>query len=241
MKDLQNDPAALSEELAGFIHSCGAAISGYCDLSAIENLPFPDLTTGIAMGISLNPEIVLMLKEGPNEEYSREYSRVNSRLAELSENVAGFLRDKGYRAEFIPPTRNVDSPDYLSAEFSHKTAATSAGLGWIGKNALFITKEFGPAVRIVTVFTDAPLATAEPAAKSYCGTCDRCRELCPAGAIFGTNWSRGMSREELMDAIKCFNYARRMGKETGSKHAICGTCISACPWTDKYLKREGLL
>ncbi len=193
------------------------------------------------MGINLNPEIVLSLKKGPGEDYVREYGEVNNRLSGLAGKVSGFIREKGYNAEFIPPTQNVTDPEKLFAEFPHKTAATSAGLGWIGKNALFVTKKYGSAVRIITIFTNAPLITAEPVLKSYCGECNKCMEVCPAGAIKGQNWSRGMSREELLDARKCFEHSRKKGFETGAEHAVCGVCIAVCPWTDRYLKREGLL
>lgn len=241
MADLKYDSTRITGEMDRYITGCNAAISGYCDLSDIPGLPFPDLTTGISLGINLDPGIVLSLKNGPDENYAHEYSRVNSRLANLAEKVSGFLRDKGYNTGFIPPTENVTDPERLFAEFPHKTAATSAGLGWIGKNAIFVTKKYGSAVRIITVFTDAPLVTAEPVVKSYCGECSLCRDICPAGAISGRNWSGGMSRDELLDARKCFEQSRKKGYETGAEHAVCGVCIAVCPWTDKYLKREGLL
>ena len=45
--------------------------------------------------------------------------------------------------------------------FASKTAATRAGLGWIGKTALLVTPEWGPAVRLGTVFTYAALGAGE--------------------------------------------------------------------------------
>lgn len=241
MKDLQDNSTRITGELDRFIASCGAAIWGYCDLSVIPGLPFPDLTTGISMGIKLNPEIVLSLKKGPGDDYVREYGEVNIRLSGLAENVSGFLKEKGYNAKLISPTRIVDDPDNLSSEFSHKTAATLSGLGWIGKNALLVTKKYGSAVRLVTVFTDAPLVTGEPVVKSYCGNCKSCVENCPGAAISGVNWSRGMAREELLDARRCFECNRKVETDPDREYGICGVCIAVCPWTDKFLKREGLL
>ena len=40
----------------------------------------------------------------------------------------------------------------------HKTVAVHAGLGWIGKSALFVTEKYGSAVRLTSVLTDAPLS-----------------------------------------------------------------------------------
>jgi epoxyqueuosine reductase len=241
MSSLQKETIEITEELNNFIGRCDAAIWGYCDMSGISDLPFPELRTGISMGIKLNPEIVLSLREKPGEDYVREYNEVNGRLADLAKKVSGFLKDKGYNADFIPPTQKVDSPGKLYTEFPHKTAATLAGLGWIGKNDLLVTKRYGSALRIITVFTDAPLITAEPVVKSYCGDCDNCRELCPAGAVLGVKWSQGVSREELLNTKGCFDYTRKMEYEAGPGHAICGKCIVVCPWTEKYLKREGVL
>lgn len=241
MSKVQKEPAGFTKELDRFISCCDAAIWGYCDLSGITGLPFPELRNGISMGINLNPEIVQSLKKGPGEDYIREYGEVNIRLSGLAGKVSEFIKEKGYNADFIPPTQKVDDPERLYAEFPHKTAATLAGLGWIGKNAVLVTKKYGSAVRIITVFTDAPLVAEKPVLKSYCGNCDNCREHCPAGAIFGVKWSQGMPREKLLNIRRCFEYSRKMGYEAGPGHGVCGRCIAVCPWTEKYLKREGVL
>ncbi|WP_052418641.1 4Fe-4S double cluster binding domain-containing protein [Methanolacinia paynteri] len=241
MSDLKKETTRITEELDNFIGSCDAAIWGYCDLSGITNRPFPELRNGISMGIKLNPKIVLSLKEGPGEEYTREYDEVNIRLAELAGKVSEFLKDLGYNAGFIPPTQSLNDPEKLYAKFPHKTAATLSGLGWIGKNALLVTKKYGSALRIITIFTDSPVTTGDPVVKSYCGDCNNCRELCPAGAVRGVKWSQGMSREEILNTRGCFEYSRKMGYEAGPGHGVCGRCIVVCPWTEKYLKREGVL
>ena len=241
MNDLKRETTQITEELDDYIGSCDVAIWGYCDLSGVTDLPFPGLGNGISMGIKLNPKIVLSLKESPGEDYTREYDEVNIRLTELAGKVSEYIKELGYNAGFIPPTQKVDDPDRLFADFPHKTAATLSGLGWIGKNALLVTKKYGSALRIITVFTDAPVTAGEPVIKSYCGDCSSCVDLCPSGAVRGVKWSQGMSREELLDTSGCFEYSRKMGYEAGPGHGICGRCIVVCPWTEKYLKREGVL
>lgn len=220
-----------------FIRTLGPDIFGYSDLSGIPGLPFPDLRIGITLGIKLDPVAVLAITATESGTvYVNEYESVNERLLHLSEATASYIVGLGYSADFIPPTANYNDPRKLFAPFPHKTAATRAGLGWIGRSALLVTKDFGPAVRITTVFTDAPLKTGDPVEKSYCGRCTECLKACPAGAGTGKNWRPGISRDEIFDAVACLNYGRSLGERR-----ICGICIAACPWTKRYLRHGGFL
>ena len=149
-----------------------------------------------------------------------------------------FLIKKGYRAEPRLATVGEDKAT-LTAKLPHKTVATRAGLGWIGKNNLLITRGYGPAVRLVTVLTDAPVTTGQPIGKSVCGRCRHCVEACPAHALTGENWEAGMPREKLFDAFTCRGMARNLSQKLiGEAVSICGLCITACPWTQRYLKNN---
>jgi len=108
----------------------------------------------------------------------------------------------------------------LVTKFQHKTAATRAGLGWIGKSALLITEKYGSAVRLATVLTDVEFEAGEPIDNSRCGNCDRCVEKCPAMAIVGRNWTAGMERERIVDAFKCCDNAKKMSKNIGISATI---------------------
>ena len=59
--------------------------------------------------------------------------------------------------------------DNLGAELPHKTVATRAGIGWIGKCALLVTEKYGSAIRLTTVLTDMDLETDQPINGSKCG------------------------------------------------------------------------
>jgi epoxyqueuosine reductase len=111
--------------------------------------------------------------------------------------------------------------------FPHETAATQAGLGWIGKTALFVSPTLGPRLRLATVFTDAELAVGEPVSESRCGACRRCVDACPAGAGHDVLWSAGVSRDELLDFYAC---ERQNASNIGAVGDICGICIAACPY-----------
>jgi GNAT superfamily N-acetyltransferase len=125
----------------------------------------------------------------------------------------------------------------LSTRLQHKTIATRAGLGWIGKSALLITKPYGPAVRLASVLTDANFDTGTPVDTSSCGACRSCADRCPTQAIVGQNWKLGTPREAIYDAPTCRATAVRLSKEAGFEATICGACINACPYTQRYLNR----
>jgi epoxyqueuosine reductase QueG len=174
----------------------------------------------------LDPLVVRGLKRGPTREYQHEYDRVNLALDEATETLAQVLRVHGHAAERVTATSDTDT-----RPFPHKTAATSAGLGWIGKTALFISPEFGPAVRLATVFTDLDLPAGEPVTESLCGTCHACVDACPADCGRDVLWRPGMPRELLFDADAC---RRHMARFTDLTSDICGICIAACPYALRH-------
>jgi epoxyqueuosine reductase QueG len=116
---------------------------------------------------------------------------------------------------------------------------TLAGLGWIGKCALLITEDFGSAIRLNRVLTDAPLPTGTPIVASRCRDCRACVDACPGRAPTGEPWQQGKPRDLFFDAFACRRAAREMAQEkTGIIGTFCGICVAACPWTQKYIRRS---
>jgi len=229
--------AAFNKELTDFLLSNGANLVGFADLKEIKSDARDGLPIGISIAIALDPRIMSGIKEGPTADYHAEYKRLNGLLDNLGQKTAQFLTSKGYRAKARPATFAEDKAT-LSASLPHKTVATRAGLGWIGKCALLITKKYGSAIRLTTVLTDAPLDARKPVNESLCAHCTRCVNACPARAHTGENWQAGMPREALYNAFKCRDKARDLAlKSFGEPVTICGLCIVACPWTQDYLKR----
>ena len=59
--------------------------------------------------------------------------------------------------------------------------ATRAGLEWIGKTDLLITKKFGPRLRLTSILLkDRVIPESKHIDISRCGTCNICVEICPA-------------------------------------------------------------
>jgi epoxyqueuosine reductase QueG len=153
--------------------------------------------------------------------------------------VAEFLRGKGYSAAAMASTGVGIDGETLSTRLPHKTVATKAGLGWVGKCALLITEEYGAAIRFCTVLTDADLPTADPITESSCGQCTECMRVCPGGAVRGPNWYAGIPRDEIFDAFACRDAQVRRREAAGVAKTGCGLCIVSCPYTKRYLSRMG--
>lgn len=209
----------------------GANLVGIADVSSLE-VPFD---RAISVAVALNRDIVSSVKQGPHIEYQAEYLSVNAKIDQVLGEILRWIQGEGYAAVVEPASSPNFDREKLAAAFPHKTAATMSGLGWVGKNALLVTKEYGSAVRLGTVFTDAPLQADVPQYSSLCGSCTVCRKACPVAAPGETLWSPGVAREDLVDIRSCWGQLRLFMEERGLKHAICGICIEACPWTKKYL------
>ena len=67
----------------------------------------------------------------------------------------------------------------IIGQISHRAVAHQAGLGWIGRNLLLVTPEFGPRIRLITVITYAELDQGPVPLPNRCGTCPACIDSCP--------------------------------------------------------------
>lgn len=228
----------LSIELKNYLLKNGATEVGYADITNFT--PKEKLNTGVVFYITYPKEIIRNMKNAPTREYVDELVSMNTRLDMLGMICEEFLMDKGYNAYAQTKKRlGTDFGEFNSFELPHKTIATKAGLGWIGKSALFTTKEYGSAIRLSSVLTDAPLDIGKPILKSKCGKCTKCMEACLGGAISGREWNYTLKRNEFYDDKKCEKYALKISQENlGKPDTVCGKCIYACPHTQKYINRS---
>ena len=206
----------------------------------VESFPTPEDHAGqgfpraLAFALPMGPEIMAGINAGPTEAYAREYARVNRLINELAEQLAAGIVSRGFRALPLAASERTDAIN-IRGDFPHKTAATRAGLGFIGRNCQLVTRKFGPWVRLGTVFTDMPLPCGPPLTRSFCGSCTRCVTACPARALTGAAWRPGLPREAILDPRACdawkkahyFQYHRGYN---------CGICAAVCPYGLKVLK-----
>lgn len=191
--------------------------------------------SGISIGLQIPDAITDLIPQRDDPNVSCEYrvhgyDVLNQRLNVTASIVSSFLNRKGHRTLPIAVADRTNDDDAIPT-VSHKMIAHIAGLGWIGKNCLLVTKDHGPRVRFITILTAAPLKTVDNPLAQQCHDCEECLKVCPVKAIRGRNFIPGEPREERFDFRKCQAYFEALKKNR--KYAVCGMCLYACPYGKK--------
>lgn len=197
-----------------------------------EGYAFP---FAVAFAVHMNPKTMSSIRSGPNKRYADEYVRVNNRINNLSQELESAIRSRGFRAKSLAASVRTDKIN-IKGDFPHKTAATRAGLGWIGSNCQLVTRRFGPWIRLGTVFTDLELLCGQPVDRSFCGRCTICIKACPANALKKGLWYPGMPREEILDVQACDQWKKEHYFQYNKGHN-CGICSAVCPYGLRILKK----
>ena len=135
--------------------------------------------------------------------------------------LAAWLRDRAGATRpvrvFVDTGRMVD-----------RAVAQRAGLGWFGKNTNILTRGYGSWVFLAEVLTDVQLEADRPL-QATCGSCVRCVEACPTGAIVGPG---------VLDNARCISYLTielRGWMPRALRHLVgawvfgCDVCQNVCP------------
>ncbi|MCG8564626.1 MAG: epoxyqueuosine reductase [Desulfobacterales bacterium] len=222
--------------LKGWMEKKNINVWGVADLSDMVT-PTDELGDGFPRSVSfalpMTPTVMAGLVNGPTEAYAEEYIRLNKEIIEISTELEHEIHCRGARAFVLHPSRRTD-PENIKGDFPQKTSATRAGLGWVGKNCQLITRQYGPWLRLGTVFTALDLTCADPITRSFCGDCRNCLDACPSKALKGGSWEAGMPREELLDARCCDQWKKTHYKKFSNGHN-CGICSAVCPFGQKTL------
>lgn len=235
-----SDPSKLAPVwLTQLIEAYKITLWGVADLrgfstpqdEAEERYPF-----ALSFAIPMNPQIMADIQNGPNQAYADEYARVNKQINELSRVLEAEIIGRGYRAKSLAASDRTD-PVNIKGIFPHKTAATRAGLGWVGRHCQLITRPFGSWIRLGTIFTDIKLPCGVPIERSFCGRCMICVEACPAKALKGKAWHPRVPRDEILDVRACDQWKKEHYFQYHKGHT-CGICSAVCPYGLRVLKRE---
>ena len=118
--------------------------------------------------------------------WGRDYHRVMKRkMRDLVADLAALLGSE------VSARWYVDDGPMLD-----RAAAARAGLGWFGKNTNILTPKLGSWVFLGQIITDLELEP-DPPIKKSCGSCVRCIEACPTGAIVAPY---------VIDNTRCISY-----------------------------------
>lgn len=229
----------MNEEVTKLLRENDCNIVGFADLRCVSKEVRQNFDRGILIALSYTKEAMQENKNGLPQRYHKEWGLMNIRLRELTVMTADFLVERGYKA-LAKTQPTVVADEDMRTVLPHKTAATLAGVGWIGKCAMLVTDEVGSALRISVVLTDAPLDCGTPITKSKCDpNCGVCVSVCPGKAPRGGLWEVGVDRDVLFNAHDCRTAARERAKVLlDIEETLCGLCMSNCPFTKRALGYE---
>lgn len=215
----------------------GVAQVGFADLHGLLPERYAHLPYGISLIYALSNGVVDEVEEmrRPTYSYFQHYRAVNALLDRQTLWLTAMIEREGCRAIPVAASQSVkDMGDPYTGIFQHKTVAVRAGLGWIGKSALFVSPLYGPRVRLASVLTDMPLKP-QPVPELYgkpmsCGGCRECERHCPANAISGEEYLPGIScRGDIFDPAACSEHMKQAYQKIG-RGAVCGICMAVCPF-----------
>ncbi len=122
----------------------------------------------------------------------------------------------------------VDTGPILERELAQK-----AGIGWIGKNTMLLSRELGSYFLLGELLLDIELPSDRPHLEQFCGSCTRCLDACPTNAFVGPR---------VLDANKCISYHTIENRKLAPKSVRekfgdwifgCDICQEVCPWNAK--------
>ncbi|MBN2795793.1 MAG: epoxyqueuosine reductase [Clostridia bacterium] len=218
------------EKIKNLFTSLGVTKFGFGNLEEVIPEKYADLSTGISFAIRLSDAVMDEISDdAPTHTYFHHYRTVNAFIDHVALRVVMLLQSEGYKAIAIPASQSINEPGYdYSGLFQHRTVATRAGMGWIGKNACLITPEYGPRVRLGSIITNFKGIYDEPVNTSKCGDCELCVVKCPPIALKGNLWSKDVHRNDLVDARICSQHMSTHYKHIG-RGVVCGICVKSCP------------
>jgi epoxyqueuosine reductase len=184
-----------------------------------------------------------------------EYSRIDWR-AELRGRIAAYALGPDYHDHVLKRARTIAdaiTKDRVGAiarayvdtgPVFEREWATEARLGWFGKNTMLLNRDHGSYFFLAEIFTDAEFEPSAEPYREHCGTCRRCLDLCPTGAL---------ADGYVMRSDLCISYQtienrgaipRELRPKLGNWIFGCDICNEVCPWNgdpataDKNSARE---
>lgn len=118
-----------------------------------------------------------------------------------------------------------------------RAIAVRAGLGAVGKSTIVLSPELGTQTFLGALFTTVALEPDPPASFSPCGSCTRCLDACPTGALspYRLDWSICLGYKNQADGLVGPLAAEAMGDRLFG----CDDCQTVCPYERAARRRDG--
>ncbi len=126
-----------------------------------------------------------------------------------------------------------------TAPLLERALAARAGLGWVARNTCLTNEKRGSSLFLGEVLLSVELEPDRPA-PWRCGSCTRCVDACPTGALIPTGRPEGPTH--ALDARRCISYLtienrgsipEELRAPTGNHVFGCDICQQVCPWNRK--------
>ena len=178
-----------------------------------------------APGVPDDPSLGVIARYARGRDYHKVVKRkLLELLSWVSEQRGGAVQGRAY----------VDTGPVLEREL-----AARAGLGWFGKNTMLLNPRRGSWFFLGCLLLDLDLEPDEPFIEDHCGTCTRCLDACPTGALQG----RDEHGAPVIDARRCISYLtieqrgpipRELRPLLGNRIYGCDICQEVCPFNRKF-------
>jgi len=185
-------------------------------------LPLPGATHAIVVGQNYGGRE----PTGPVARYARGEDYHDLMVARLNE-LHRWLETQIGRP--VAGKSYVDTGPILERDLARR-----AGLGWFGKNTNLINPRVGSFFFIGSLLVDLELEVDAPFESDRCGTCTRCLDACPTGALVAPR---------VLDATRCISYLTIENKgpipeeyraAIGELIYGCDICQEVCPWNVSF-------
>ena len=188
--------SVIEEDIRSFLKKQGVQIIGIAGPERLDGPPSLDPTymmrgtksiISLAMPMNVNAIYDFLSKKTPVT-HNTDQLICNQKIHHIAKRLADYIGELGYRARAVPPNNNYRrSLDVYSThpDFSHRFGAIVSGVGGQGMSGNVMTKEYGAAVYLTTVVTDAvlksdPMLPPRYFIDQYCKKCLICDKACPA-------------------------------------------------------------
>ena len=182
------------DKIKDFAREAGIALVGIAGEGRFDGPPSLDPTYTlkgaraiVSLALPMNvPAIYDFLSKKSHGPHNLEQLKSCQRMHRISRELADYIRVLGYRAVAVAPNntyrRSLD-PFSTRPSFSHRFGAVAAGLGTFGLSGNVVTRQYGAAIYLGTVITDAPLKSdplppARDTMDTRCRTCKLCDKSC---------------------------------------------------------------